>query len=420
MMKSTKGESGKGSFDSVVFDGLGRTDKSKTLSDDNQRGMYPLHFHETGMDTKHTVRNSVVKGSPGWGFVNHGSNVDFEDNVVYDATGAGFVTERGDERGTFNGNLAAGSRGVTDENDDPSLPFRRLYLDDPDRLAEADLGFHGHGFFITSPFVDVKDNAAVGNRDSGFLYYGLGLDHHSVEQRSSEKPGPLTTSVELTDDEKATAGFEAPPRFWDSEEKGAADRFPIMDLPFFGGWDDNYTAANNKGMQLRYGRSLNTTAIDRFAGRKKGKKGEDGKTVMDEGAQQLVWSNGKRGKSDLFDKRTSMSGLTAMNNKVGLHVGYSSLIDFDDIHIGRDERTPGVGRESKKDFKEKALTGIENANNNREHAFTNTVVDGYEIGLRTNNKDGLKGGHRNQDITWKNVSKNVLKLDDQQQRGIRK
>ena len=73
--------------------------------------MYALHFHQTGPDAHHSVRNSVVHGSPGWGFVNHGSHVDFEDNVSYGATGAGFVAERGDERGSMKGNLAVGSSG---------------------------------------------------------------------------------------------------------------------------------------------------------------------------------------------------------------------------------------------------------------------------------------------------------------------
>ena len=84
------------------FYGLGRTDKSVPIGPTNPRGRYALHFHMDGTDGAPIVASGLaVDGSPGWGIVNHSSNVDVTDSVVYGAVGAAFVTEAGDERGSF-------------------------------------------------------------------------------------------------------------------------------------------------------------------------------------------------------------------------------------------------------------------------------------------------------------------------------
>src|SRR5262249_5088063 len=109
-------------LDAAGFYGLGRTDKSVYLNDPspiidpsnpgtashpnsiengtgtNARARYAIHFHHTmpmdaaGMDDLSAPANAVndcaVVGSPGWGIVNHGSNVNITNNVVYGATGA--------------------------------------------------------------------------------------------------------------------------------------------------------------------------------------------------------------------------------------------------------------------------------------------------------------------------------------------
>ena len=78
------------------------------------RGRYAVHFHRTGVDGSAdpvSISDSVVSGSPGWGIVNHSSNVDVSDNVVFNATGAAFVTEAGNELGRFDHNIAIHSRG---------------------------------------------------------------------------------------------------------------------------------------------------------------------------------------------------------------------------------------------------------------------------------------------------------------------
>src|SRR4030095_12941186 len=80
----------------------------------NARGRYAVHFHRTGVepgDAAAIITDSAVVDSPGWGIVHHSSNVDVSDNVVFNALGAAYVTEAGDEIGTFDHNIAIHSRG---------------------------------------------------------------------------------------------------------------------------------------------------------------------------------------------------------------------------------------------------------------------------------------------------------------------
>src|SRR5262249_33853914 len=114
------------------FLNLGRTDKSQPLNNaqlgadgrvipgtgTNQVGRYALHFHRdywpglSDGDPPILVLGNYEAGSPGWGYVNHSSNVDFEQNVAFNNFGAAFATEAGNEIGTFNANLAVGTVGV--------------------------------------------------------------------------------------------------------------------------------------------------------------------------------------------------------------------------------------------------------------------------------------------------------------------
>ena len=97
----------------VAFEGLGRTDKLKALTDfpdlGNPRGRYAFHVHKIGIqmgrDPALTVEGAVVENSPGWGFVNHSSQVEFVDSIAYNVVGSGFTGEAGDEIGAFRRSL---------------------------------------------------------------------------------------------------------------------------------------------------------------------------------------------------------------------------------------------------------------------------------------------------------------------------
>ncbi|MEY8800925.1 G8 domain-containing protein [Leisingera sp. XS_AS12] len=100
------------------FRELGRTDHSQVVGtetgDANPQGRYPLHLHmigtEPGAATSMIEGNAVV-GSPGWGIVQHSSQAMINRNIVYDVTGAGIVSEMGDETGTWMNNLVTSVTG---------------------------------------------------------------------------------------------------------------------------------------------------------------------------------------------------------------------------------------------------------------------------------------------------------------------
>lgn len=126
----------------AAFKDMGRTDKSRLLDDfvwkqwlepvvfnckisalgqeicemelndkadiTNIRGRYSLHFHKTGAtstDNMVYITGCVIWGNPGWGITHHDSYATISDNVVYDVTGAGIVSESGSEMGFWDDNL---------------------------------------------------------------------------------------------------------------------------------------------------------------------------------------------------------------------------------------------------------------------------------------------------------------------------
>jgi DNA polymerase III psi subunit len=155
--------------------GFGRTDKSALINDPvvvngvlqpgtglNPRARYAIHFHVAGVNpTKAPARiaGSIVVGSPGWGIVNHSSNVDMDNNVVTGAVGSGFVTENGNEIGTMTRNLALNSYGSRDD------------VDNEARIALHDFGHAGHGFWLQGPGVSLLGNVSAGNRGAAYIYF---------------------------------------------------------------------------------------------------------------------------------------------------------------------------------------------------------------------------------------------------------
>lgn len=163
----------------VAFHRLGRTDKRKPINDpvldaekrvtegtgDNPRGRYAVHFHRTGSvatSQPATVKRSVVLNSPGWGFVNHSSFVEIEDNVAFNVSGSAFVTEAGDEVGTFHRNFALRSSGSGH--------------DITARTAIQDFGHEGDGFWFQGAGVSVEGNIAAGQAQTGFIFFTRGLE----------------------------------------------------------------------------------------------------------------------------------------------------------------------------------------------------------------------------------------------------
>ena len=138
----------------------------------NIRGRYGVHFHRGGTDPTGTPANmngSVVFDNPGWGFVNHSSNVDFINNVTYGVEGVGFYTEAGDEIGSMVGNIAIRSVSSSFVLDDAGAI-------DPDLRAEVqDFGNDGDGFWLSGHMVSLVDNVAAGASAHGMIIWSDGL-----------------------------------------------------------------------------------------------------------------------------------------------------------------------------------------------------------------------------------------------------
>lgn len=188
---------------------LGRTDKSKPIDDfklsssgnrikgangsliadanNNPRGRYPLHFHHTGVADASAspaiCSGNAVISSPGWGFVNHTSNVIIENNASYDVYGSHYVSEDGNELGAFKNNIAIKSEG------------RPTYL--KKGQGNHDMGHTGHGFWLESRNMTMENNVVSGVNDIGVVYWHRNETLPRVNLMVSQ-PNLLTPDKEIT------------------------------------------------------------------------------------------------------------------------------------------------------------------------------------------------------------------------------
>jgi len=165
------------------LEGLGRTDKSKPVTDPrkdnsgkliagtdaNPRGRYADHNHKCGPMTQPARRMwVVVRGSPGWGMVNHASHCQWDNCIAVECFGAGFVTEEGQERGHMRRCLAAMNRGLGDT----------IVSTDGDHGRESigDWGTDGAGFWLQGGLVEVSDCVSFDNSGRGFAIFNRALN----------------------------------------------------------------------------------------------------------------------------------------------------------------------------------------------------------------------------------------------------
>ena len=174
-------------IDYAQFIAMGRTNKNKLIDDPkfdsngkliagtgkNPRGRYSIHFHRI-FDHDSDVNNTVhVKGaavcmSMGWGITTHHSASVIEDSIVFDAVGAGFVTEDGTEQAIHRRNIAIKMRGSNDVKNanliHPSGPRGKL----------NDFGSSGSGYWIDTSYSAraFEENIAVSTDDAAIIMYG--------------------------------------------------------------------------------------------------------------------------------------------------------------------------------------------------------------------------------------------------------
>jgi hypothetical protein len=159
---------------------MGRTDKSRHIDDvinfhqnsytvpgggTNVRGRYGLHIHRTGLNPANDpvqLTGNFMSDNPGWGFVNHSSNVVMTDNVAYDIDGAAFAAETGGELGSFTHNLAVYQKGG------PTIDWGT-------REGFADWGFSGHGFSLMGGSVALVNNVVSGSAGPAYMVIGVSM-----------------------------------------------------------------------------------------------------------------------------------------------------------------------------------------------------------------------------------------------------
>jgi hypothetical protein len=171
----------------VLFKDLGRTSiqalNSATFNGNtptqigmNQVGRYSLHMHHLfGPEAtpangyQYTLIGNAIDNGTKWGITIHNSHYGLvKDNVVYNAAGAGVMTEDGSESfNVFEHNFVVRSRGTGEERGDS----RNIWLDS---------GYEGVGFWFRGPNNYVRQNVAANSNSYAFAIYPLDLTQARV------------------------------------------------------------------------------------------------------------------------------------------------------------------------------------------------------------------------------------------------
>lgn len=361
----------------VALENLGRTDKAVPLDDfvvtltnnslgqpdysiapkadnliNNRRGRYALHFHQNGTvpgaAPPSKVYDSVVNGTTSWGFVSHNSHVDFLRNVAYDFTGAGFVTEAGNELGNFDNNIAIRGTG------DGVYDTNRVVFNNPIRPQPlSDFAFRGDGFWFQGPAVRARNNVASGCDGAGMIWFTTGSP--DVDDRFTENGVTHARYTHFPKSALSTvyAGFSPlpSPKYWDhsdpiQKEKLVIAHLPILECDGFEGY------GNLVGFRLRFNNhpSLAWYTEDPF---------NFDTHIL--GAHTFA--------------RQQIKNLKLWNNELGFRPNYTTKGDWTDVvnvnRLDYNAQSPYVGAEI--DFTIKETT------------FSSLKIDGYEVAGRIEN-----------------------------------
>ncbi|ANW96194.1 hypothetical protein AXE80_07845 [Wenyingzhuangia fucanilytica] len=131
----------------------------------NPRGRYSIHLHMTGATNgtnAAVVEGNAVWGNPGWAITQHDSHANVSKNVVYDVSGAGIVSEAGNETGFWNDNLLVDIRKARDGKGTAMHPTSGEVTFDADFYHSAlfydDYLFRGEGLAMKGRAVVCKNN----------------------------------------------------------------------------------------------------------------------------------------------------------------------------------------------------------------------------------------------------------------------
>ncbi len=373
-------------IENASFKDFGRTDKRIPLDDrkvtinedtwtfelvadadiQNRRGRYSVHFHrngyQPGMASPTRVEGCVAWGSPGWGFVNHGSHVDFVDNVAYDFAGSGFVTEAGNELGSFTGNVAIRGTGVrvdnqgqpsTDPADTQYFPTRLVFDSEERPQPLSDFGWAGDGFWFQGPLIQVTDNIASSCSGTGMIWFTTG----AADEDPSRYVGiPYADAVEayrfVSDPPNIPAPAEV--RTWTSTGEVVLADLPILEMSGLQGY------ACFAGFRMRF----NHAVANSFYAEKDNSYGDD---------YTLIY--------EPIRVQQEVRNLDLWNNQLGFKSRYSSNTLIDGMHIAHrlNGGTPTT------------LTGAEFNHQVTAYEMEDFSVDGYGFAWLLAIEDGNVG-----------------------------
>lgn len=360
----------------VALENLGRTDKSVPLDDfivtetpdklnysiaektdsliNNRRGRYALHLHQNGTvpgsapPTK--VYNSVVNGTPSWGFVSHNSHVDFLNNVAYDFVGAGFVTEAGSELGNFDNNIAIRGTGNGEYRTN-----RIVFANDDRPQPLADFAFSGDGFWFQGPAVRARNNVASGCDGAGMIWFTTGQP--DVEQIFTDTGGfahNRYTHFPKSALSTVYSGFSPlpQPRYWDHSDPIQKENLVISDLPILE-CDGFESYGNLVGFRLRFNNAGNVPWY-----------GEDPFNyhvhILGGGGTRVI---------------QQIKNLKLWNNELGFRPNYTSKGDWTNVTVINRLDHKFLGDATA----EKPFVGAEIDFNITDTNFFNLTIDGYEV-----------------------------------------
>jgi len=240
--------------DFYVDTALGMTVKQNAANVNNHRGRYSLHVHKTGYGTSLTVPQTkilycVVNGTPGWGFVNHGSHVDMSNDVAYNFDGAGFVTEDGNELGTFANDIAIHGNG-NGEYRKARINFQNAARPQ----AIADFAFTGDGFWFNGPALHVSNDVANSCNGNGMIWHTTGAVNPSTADATHTYGTYTNFPMDKITTVYGTSASTLKPRTWMYD----ANATVIADLPILA-CSNIHSYATFAGFRLRFN---NHDAVD--------------------------------------------------------------------------------------------------------------------------------------------------------------
>jgi hypothetical protein len=209
-----------------------------------------LHLHRAGLTAGRapiSVSGNAIVGSPGWGLVNHSSNVAAKDNVAVDILGSAFVSETGDETGSFTHNIAIGSNGLpanSERHGRSNIPATDNVLND--------MWSTGIGFGMRSNAVALVGNVATDQAEDGFSWNGWDAPKTTVLPRAFLPAGYRGLHRSVTLDELPVLKFKDNVSV--ANYRGA--HFDMAATSILGTYSvvDGFTAVNNEetGLMMLY------------------------------------------------------------------------------------------------------------------------------------------------------------------------